>query len=189
MLLSTFTEILEFFKKPYPIKLEQHHIDFADSQTWCKSRTHADCLIFEYDLITKGYMLKPKPDLTKCTIEEVRNGTKYIPMKSHDGQFGNPPTMCVDFKEIIGTYHNIYEKGKLDWMRTEAIEGNLTHFVPYKVINRDRLNDFRNNRLYKVGETLEIQVMEIAPARPYLKRRQFSIREGCYCYIMPEQKI
>ena len=172
MLLNTFTEILEFFKKPYIINLEQHHIDFADSQNWSKSRKHADCLMFEYDLITKGHMLKPMPGI-----------------KSHDGIWGNPPTIFPDFKEIFTKYHNIESQGKLDWMRCEAIEGNTTHFVPYKVINGDRLNEFLVDRLYKVGETLEIQVMEIAPARSYLKRRQFSKRDNCYCYIIPEQKI
>ena len=166
MPLNTFTKICEFFRKPYIITIDQKHVDFANSQTWCKSRFHADSLMFENDLLRNNY---GKPPFHK----------------GHDIIFGN--NLLPDFKEIFSHWHNINTQESYDWLKKCVMAKYVTHYVPYQVINRDRNKDKRENRYYQVGDVLQIQVMEIAEARSYLKRAQKSIRNNCEYYIRPEK--
>ena len=165
MPLNSYTKISDFFSDIYTIKVEQHHIDFLDNeyQNFCKSRTHADSLIFEYDLEYNGF------------------GDKAI-HKAHDIRFGN---ILPDFKEIHKTYHNIETTKKLKWMRKCVIDGLVTHYIPFKVINRNRHEEFMQNIIYKLGDYLQIQVMGIYEARSYLKTANKSIREPDGWYILP----
>ena len=169
MLLNTYTKTCDFFSNIYTINIQQHHVDFADQQAreWCKSRFHADSLIFEYDILHNKLGNRPTH-------------------KGHDVIFG---TMLVDFKEIFSHWHNINTKDNYNWLVKCTVEKDVTHYAPYEVINRDRIADFRTNRTYQVGDTLHIQVFELTEARSYLKRKVVSIRDDCAYYIIPEKKF
>ena len=167
MPLNTYTKTCNFFSNIYTINIQQHHVDFANQQTWCKSRFHADSLIFEYDML-HNKLGSPPFD------------------KGHDVIFG---PMLVDFKEIFSNWHNINTRDHYEWLVKCVIEKNVTHYAPYQIINRDRLNDAHTNRIYQVGDTLHIQVFEITEARSYLKRKVESILDDCVYYIIPEKKI
>ena len=166
MPLNTYTKICEFFRKPYIITIDQRHVDFANSQTWCRTRFNADSLIFEHDLQRNNYGHKPFH-------------------KGHDIIFGND--ILLDFKEIFSRWHNIKTHRSYKWLVDCTTDGLVTHYAPYQVINRDRNKDKRENRYYQVGDVLEIQVMEIAEARSYLKRKQKSNWKDYAYYIIPEK--
>ena len=149
----------------YRIVIEQHHIDFFDREykRFCKTRFNADSLVLEYDLLYRGYVSKPH----------------HI---AHDIQFGH---IKPDFKEIYGIYHNIYgDGGKYKWMCECASQGLVTHYIPFKVANRDRMQDRKEKRLYKVGDGLIIEPIEISESVQYLKRAVKSQRDNCDRYII-----
>lgn len=167
MLLNSYTKTCDFFSSIYTIKVEQHHIDFLDRQTWCKSRFHADSLIFEYDIL-----------YNKLGTEAVHKG--------HDVIFGD---MLTDFKEIFSKWHNINTDENYKWLKKCVIEEHVTHYAPYQVINRDRNKDRRENRIYQVEDILHIEVFEFEEARSYIKRASKSIRDNCAYYIIPQKKL
>ena len=164
---NTYTKICDFFSNIYTIEVQQHHIDFANKQTWCKSRFHADSLIFEYDILYKKLGSQPYH-------------------RGHDVIFGD---MLTDFKEIFSRWHNINTEANYEWLRKCVIEKSVTHYAPYQVINRDRNADRRENRIYQLGDILEIEVYEFEEARSYLKRAARSMRENCAYYIIPQKNL
>lgn len=141
----------------YKIIIDQDHIDFCDQafDEFTKTRYNADSLVLEYDLIRNGYGKAPTH-------------------KAHDIQFGD---ILPDFKEIFGRYHNFYKskhngvwESKLPWMYKCADEGLVTHYAPYRIVNRDRMAERYAKRIYQIGDELVIRLAELTEAKQYLKR-------------------
>ena len=167
MPLNTCTEICNLLKN-YKITVTKEHIDLLDASydEFCKSRTHADSLLLEIDLILKGYLEKPNH-------------------KGHDGQFGDKLQFKPDFKEIHKQYHNFYSEKTYEWIMENIVTGNTTHFVPYKIVNRDRGKEFDEKYVYQEGDDVVVQMIEFTEARKYIKRSTLSKRSGCYKYVIP----
>lgn len=155
-MITTIKEITDLLTE-YRIVIDQDHVNFCEQEfnRFALTRYNADSLVLEYDLIRNGYGKPPTH-------------------KAHDIQFGN---IRPDFKEIFGRYHNFYKvkingfwESKLPWMYKCASEGLVTHYAPYRVINRDRMAERKAKRIYQVGDELIISLAEFAEAKPYLKR-------------------
>ena len=143
----------------HKITVEQHHIDYMENE-WKKgyASNRRNC-----DSLLLEYDLIYKGLVTKPTHiahDFIQNSFK------------------IDLKEI-GKWHNI---NKLSWMTSCVSAGNVTHYLTYRTKGRDK------TRLYRCGDKVTIEAIEIREAREYLKRANRSQYSGHYITPLPMYK-